>query len=57
MHSILFLRILIATLPLLLMAGIGILSGSHCKGSTQQRTRRMVIGALRGLAHGPQIKM
>lgn len=57
MHNSLIIRILIAVLPLLTLAGLCTLSGCTHKNRSKQRAKRAVVGALRGLSHGPQIKI
>ncbi len=50
-------RLLIAVAPLLLLTIIGVLSSNPRTGHCKQRSRRMLAGALRGLSHGPQIRL
>ena len=56
MHT-LTIRLLIATVPLILLMSIITLSEAIKNHHSKRTIKKVVAGALRGLAHGPQIKI
>lgn len=56
MHT-LTIRLLIATVPLILLMSIITLSEAAKKHHGKRTIKKATAGALRGLAHGPQIKI